>query len=73
MTCDTQLLARAGEQLAVALELQLGYPDAPERLLQQDPEATSVVIEIYARLISERQSVPGPIEFLVHHLSSRRR
>jgi hypothetical protein len=65
---DIALLARAAEELAVLLEEHTGYPDSPERLLQSEPKATSVITGIYCRLIEEGAPIPAPVAHLVTHL-----
>lgn len=65
---DITLLANAAEELAILLEQYTGYPDSPERLLQAEPKAASVVTEIFRRLIEEGASIPSPVAHLVAYL-----
>lgn len=65
---DITLFARAAEALALLMEEHLGYPDAPERLILSAPNATSVITEIFRRLIEEGAPIPAPVAHLVTHL-----
>ena len=64
---DLQLLSQAGEELALLLELTTGYPDNPERLLETEPKASSVLTHIFRRLIEEGSPVPAAVANVVAH------
>ena len=69
---NLDLLARAGEELSILLEITTGYPDNPDLLLRANPEAAAVVTEIFQKLLKENARIPATVANCVVYLQTVR-